>query len=97
MYAAGWSAADVQKVKIWNSGYPKEPEKGYCTISPARNAVQNDDHDQQTSGSTSRDMGSEGCVLVEGCTVDNHRSKFPVIHGSLDMLLFDENSLFSFL
>jgi hypothetical protein len=31
---AGWSSEDVQKVKIWNSGYPKEPEKGYCTISP---------------------------------------------------------------
>lgn len=72
--AAGWSNADVEKVKIWNSGYPKEPEKGYCTISPSRNAVQNDDHDQQTSGSTSRDMGSEGCVLVEGCSVDNHRN-----------------------
>lgn len=31
---AGWSSEDIQKVKIWNSGYPKEPEKGYCTISP---------------------------------------------------------------
>jgi alpha-amylase len=67
LFAAGWSSADVQKVKIWNSGYPKEPQLGYCTISPTRNAVQNDDADQQTSGSTSRDMGSEGCVLVEGC------------------------------
>jgi alpha-amylase len=68
-------------VKIWNSGYPKEPEKGYCTISPTRNAVQNDDHDQQTSGSTSRDMGDQGCVLVEGCTADKHRS--------FEMKLFD--------
>eukprot|EP01038_Epipyxis_sp_PR26KG_P016005 gene16005-21719_t len=59
---------------IWNSGYPKEPQLGYCSISPIRNAVQNDDADQQTSGSTSRDMGSEGCVLVEGCPVSNHRS-----------------------
>jgi alpha-amylase len=63
----------VQKVKIWNSGYPKEPQLGYCTISPTRNAVQNDDADQQTSGSTSRDMGSEGCVLVEGCAEDTHK------------------------
>jgi len=76
LYAAGWSSVDVQKVKIWNSGYPKEPEKGYCTISPTRNAIQNDDADQQTSGSTSRDMGSEGCVLIEGCTIENHRSKY---------------------
>lgn len=71
---AGWSKEDVQKVKIWNSGYPKEPQLGYCTISPTRNAVQNDDADQQTSGSTSRDMGSEGCVLVEGCEVSDHRN-----------------------
>lgn len=74
LFSAGWSSADVQKVKIWNSGYPKEPDHGYCSISPSRNAVQNDDADQQTSGSTSRDMGSEGCVLVEGCDKSTHRS-----------------------
>ena len=56
------------------AGYPKEPNYGFCTISPTRNAIQNDDADQQTSGSTSRDMGDTGCVLVEGCTVDNHRN-----------------------
>jgi hypothetical protein len=75
LYAAGWSSADVQKVKIWNSGYPKEPQLGYCSISPTRNAVQNDDADQQTSGSTSRDMGDQGCVLVEGCLEDTHRGR----------------------
>lgn len=75
LFAAGWSKEDVYKVKIWNSGYPKEPQKGYCTISPQRNAVQNDDADQQTSGSTSRDMGSEGCVLIENCqSIDQHRN-----------------------
>eukprot|EP00047_Mylnosiga_fluctuans_P006418 m.246766 g.246766 ORF g.246766 m.246766 type:complete len:724 (+) comp15173_c0_seq1:482-2653(+) len=73
MLAAGISQTDVNKIKIWNSGYPKEPEKGCCTISQVRNAIQNDDHDQQTSGSTSRDMGDQGCVLVEGCAVDVHR------------------------
>lgn len=73
LYTAGWDKTDVDKVKIWNSGYPKEPNYGYCSISAQRNAVQNDDADQQTSGSTSRDMGSEGCVLVEGCTEDSHR------------------------
>jgi hypothetical protein len=83
LYAAGWDAADVEKVKIWNSGYPKEPEKGYCTISPTRNVVQNDDADQQTSGSTSRDMGDQGCVLIEGCTVENHRSKYRTLFHSL--------------
>ncbi|RYG69973.1 hypothetical protein EON64_01395 [archaeon] len=83
LYAVGWSAEDIQKVKIWNSGYPKEPEKGYCTISPTRNAVQNDDADQQTSGSTSRDMGDQGCVLIEGCQVSNHRSKSLYTHNKL--------------
>ena len=34
--------------------YPKEPDKGYCSISRVRNAIENDDADQQTSGSTSR-------------------------------------------
>lgn len=74
LLAAGWTQEDVNKVKIWNSGYPKEPEKGYCTISPVRNAIQNDDADQQTSGSTSRDMGDQGCVLIEGCSTSNHRN-----------------------
>jgi len=47
---------------------------GYCSISPVRNAIQNDDADQQTSGSTSRDMGDQGCVLIENCaTTDTHR------------------------
>jgi alpha-amylase len=74
LYAAGWSAADVLKVKIWNSGYPKEPQLGYCTISPTRNVVQNDDHDQQNPGSSSRDMGDQGCVLIKGCAVNDHKN-----------------------
>lgn len=73
LYSAGWDYDDVQKVKIWSSGYPKEPQYGYCTISATRNAIQNDDADQQTPGSTSRDMGDCGCVLVKGCPVDSHR------------------------
>ena len=39
---------------------PVEPQYGYCSISAVRNVVQNDDADQQTSGSTSRDMGDTG-------------------------------------
>jgi alpha-amylase len=73
LYKAGWSTEDVNKVKIWNAGYPKEPSYGYCSISRVRNAIQNDDHDQQTSGSSSRDMGDQGCVLVKGCTESDHR------------------------
>jgi len=72
--ANGFSDAEVDQIKIWNSGYPKEPNLGYCTISPVRNAIQNDDADQQTSGSTSRDMGDQGCVLIENCnSIDEHR------------------------
>ncbi|GMH78693.1 hypothetical protein TL16_g07904 [Triparma laevis f. inornata] len=67
LIAAGFSAADVEKVKIWNSGYPKEPDAGACTISKSRNAIQNDDADQQNPGSTSRDMGDQGCVLIKDC------------------------------
>jgi alpha-amylase len=36
LLAAGLSKADVEKVKIWNSGYPKEPDAGACTISKSR-------------------------------------------------------------
>mmetsp|Transcript_109946 Transcript_109946/g.319976 ORF Transcript_109946/g.319976 Transcript_109946/m.319976 type:complete len:354 (-) Transcript_109946:708-1769(-) len=71
--AAGFDQDDINKIKIWNSGYPKEPDAGYCTISPVRNAIQNDDADQQTEGSTSRDMGDQGCVLIENCEADEHR------------------------
>jgi len=74
LYKAGWTKEDVDKVKIWNSGYPKEPQNGYCTISRQRNAIQNDDHDQQNPGSSSRDMGSQGCVLIKGCPVNDHRN-----------------------
>jgi len=74
LYSAGWNKADVDKVKLWNSGYPKEPQAGFCSTSPQRNAVQNDDADQQTDGSSSRDMGDQGCVLVEGCAEEDHRN-----------------------
>lgn len=28
LYNANWDENDVNKVKIWNSGYPKEPQLG---------------------------------------------------------------------
>jgi hypothetical protein len=39
-----------------------------------RMVIQNDDHDQQNPGSSSRDMGDDGCVLVKGCDEKEHRS-----------------------
>jgi alpha-amylase len=124
LLSAGFSQADVNKIKIWNSGYPKEPDAGACSISKVlilhtscfpkkhehlrpiltlchikfsffsfllssfffphplsstfsrqvRNAIQNDDADQQNPGSTSRDMGDQGCVLIKDCgSADEHR------------------------
>ena len=43
-----------------------------------RNAVQNDDHDQQTPGSSSRDMGDQGCVLIKDCTDSQQHRDFEV-------------------
>ena len=65
-------------VKIWNSGYPKEPAKGLVgcddSANKVRTVVQNDDADQQNPGSSSRDMGDDGCVLIKGCAEDEHRA-----------------------
>eukprot|EP01106_Pelomyxa_sp_JSP_P018092 TRINITY_DN795_c0_g1_i4.p1 TRINITY_DN795_c0_g1~~TRINITY_DN795_c0_g1_i4.p1 ORF type:complete len:459 (-),score=124.91 TRINITY_DN795_c0_g1_i4:114-1490(-) len=73
LYAAGFSSTEVAQIKIWNSGYPKEPDADCNSISNVRNAVQNDDHDQQMPGSSSRDMGSYGSVLVKDKDVGSHR------------------------
>jgi len=75
---AGFTADEINKLKIWNSGYPKEPEKGIpdCDIGKSgtqRVVIQNDDHDQQNPGSSSRDMQSAGCVLIKGCEEATHR------------------------
>lgn len=53
--------------------YPKEPDVDCDVISRERNAVQNDDADQQTSGSTSRDMGDYGSVLIIAKNTPAHR------------------------
>lgn len=76
--AAGFSASEIKQIKTWNSGYPKEPEKGIddCDIGKSgtqRVVIQNDDHDQQNPGSSSRDMQSAGCVLIKGCDDSTHR------------------------
>ena len=74
---AGFNAADTSKIKIWNSGYPKETEKGLVNCDSnsdkVRSVIQNDDADQQNPGSSSRDMGNDGCVLIKGCDTAEHR------------------------
>lgn len=57
---------------MWDGLYPKEP--GNNPISKKRVVIQNDDHDQQHPGSSSRDMGPFGCVLVKNCPANDHRN-----------------------
>lgn len=75
---AGFTKVEIQQIKTWNSGYPKEAEKGVddCNIDKSglqRQVIMNDDHDQQNPGSSSRDMGDAGCVLIKGCDEAEHR------------------------
>ena len=75
MKAAGLSDSDVEKIKIWSSDYPKEfPICGYWETPAERLAVENDCHDDQNPGSSSRDMGDKGSVLIKDKNVDLHRS-----------------------
>lgn len=75
MRAAGLSNNDISKVKIWSSDYPKEfPICGSYVIPAERMAIQNDCHDDQNPGSSSRDMGDKGSVLIKDRNPDYHRN-----------------------
>jgi alpha-amylase len=75
MNKAGLSDSDIFKVKIWSSDYPKEfPICGSWVISSEREAIVNDCHDDQFPGSSSRDMGDAGSVLVKEKNVAKHRN-----------------------
>lgn len=70
----GFSEHDISKVKIWSSDYPKEhPICGEWVIPASRFAIQNDDHDQQSPGSSSRDMQDKGSVLIKDKNISKHR------------------------
>ncbi|CUS09947.1 unnamed protein product [Tuber aestivum] len=72
--AAGLSSADIAKVKVWSSDYPKEmPICGRWVIPASRFAIQNDDHDQQSPGSPTRDMSDRGSVLIKDKDAAKHR------------------------
>jgi len=74
MKAAGLSDNDIAKVKIWSSDYPKEfPICGSWVIPSEREAIENDCADDQNPGSSSRDMGDKGSVLVIQKDVPKHR------------------------
>ena len=64
---------EIEKIKIWWAGYPVEPDNDNGSISKTRKVIENDDHDQQNPGSSSRDMHDEGCVLIKGCPAEKHR------------------------
>ncbi|KAI8922409.1 hypothetical protein DFJ77DRAFT_23164 [Powellomyces hirtus] len=49
------------------------PLCGRWIIPASRFAIQNDDHDQQNAGSSSRDMGDKGSVLIKERNVPKHR------------------------
>lgn len=84
LFANGLSADDVHKIKIWSSDYPKEhPICGEWILPASRFAIQNDDHDQQNDGSSSRDMQDKGSVLV--------KSKDVFAHRNFELLLFDRS------
>ncbi|KAJ3307425.1 hypothetical protein HDV03_000073 [Kappamyces sp. JEL0829] len=72
--AAGLSQTDIAKIKIWSSDYPKEfPVCGRRILPDERFVIQNDDHDQQNGGSTSRDMQGFGSVLIKDKDINAHR------------------------
>ncbi|KAJ7912991.1 glycoside hydrolase superfamily [Mycena leptocephala] len=50
------------------------PICGSWILPPARFVIQNDDHDQQSPGSSSRDMQSSGSVLIKDKNVATHRA-----------------------
>ena len=66
------SQSEVDKIKIWDGLYPTNT--GANPMSRYRVVIQNDDHDSQTPGSSSRYLGSLGCILVRNCSVDAHRN-----------------------
>ena len=84
MEEEGLSESDIYKVKIWSSDYPKEhPVCGYWTIPSERFAIENDCHDDQNDGSSSRDMQDKGSVLIKDKDVGAHRN--------FEKLLFDRD------
>lgn len=67
---------DYKKIKLWGSDYPKEyPICGYWDIEQDRVVPGLDCHDDQFPGSSSRDMGDAGSVLVKQKNVSDHRQK----------------------
>ena len=70
----GMNPKDISKIKIWSTDYPKEhPICGSWILPASRFVIQNDDHDQQNPGSSSRDMQDKGSVLIKDRNLNRHR------------------------
>ena len=74
MKEQGLSESDIAKIKIWMSWYPAEIDKCEGKIPSERLVIENDDHDQQKPGSSSRDMHDQGSVLVKQKDINAHRN-----------------------
>jgi alpha-amylase len=71
--AEGLTDTEADQVKIWFAGYPGDLGSDCGKISRVRETIQNDDHDQQNPGSSSRDMHDSGSVLVKDKDINKHR------------------------
>lgn len=78
LLGAGFTESEMLSVRLWADYYPKQPSLDCGNVDMRRKAIQNDDADQQTTGSTSRDMGNAGCVLTVNCPDDNTHRSFEV-------------------
>lgn len=78
LLSAGLSEPEMLSIRLWADYYPKQPTLDGGNVDMRRKAIQNDDADQQTSGSTSRDMGNAGCVLTVSCPDDATHRGFEV-------------------
>jgi alpha-amylase len=63
------SKQDLEKIKFYDGAYPVYANN---FLSRKRVVIENDDHDQQSS--TFHNIEPYGCVLVKGCSVENHRN-----------------------
>ncbi|KAG9397163.1 Alpha amylase catalytic domain [Carpediemonas membranifera] len=69
----GFDADDIDKIKIWFSPFPNDPNGACGKISRKRLVIENDDSDQQNPGSSSRDMHDKGVILVKTGDIAGHR------------------------
>ncbi|KAI5503757.1 alpha-amylase family [Trichomonas vaginalis G3] len=70
----GLTEDEILKIKIWWCDYPNHPDSDRGALDNRRKVIQNDDHDQQNDGSSSRNMYNDGCVLARGCDANSHRN-----------------------